>query len=74
MLVKNLVEMHDGTVEVHSAGVGHGTEFVVRLPIMFEATNPQLPEPVVMGPTTTAARRSSLSMTTLTRPRRLRCC
>jgi len=32
-LVRNLVEMHDGTVEVHSAGVGQGSEFVVRLPL-----------------------------------------
>ena len=32
-LVKNLVEMHGGTVEAHSAGLGHGSEFVVRLPI-----------------------------------------
>ena len=57
MLVKNLVEMHDGTVEVYSAGVGHGTEFVVRLPIMFEATNPQPPEPIVSEPMTTTGRR-----------------
>ena len=32
-LVKNLVEMHGGTVEVQSAGVGQGSEFVVRLPL-----------------------------------------
>ncbi len=32
-LVKNLVEMHDGTITVQSAGVGNGSEFVVRLPI-----------------------------------------
>jgi signal transduction histidine kinase len=36
-LVKSLVEMHAGTVEAHSAGVGHGSEFVLRLPIMVEA-------------------------------------
>jgi signal transduction histidine kinase len=36
-LVKTVVEMHGGTVEVHSAGVGQGSEFVVRLPIMVEA-------------------------------------
>jgi signal transduction histidine kinase/CheY-like chemotaxis protein len=33
-LVKNLVEMHGGTVEAHSAGLGKGSEFVVRLPLM----------------------------------------
>lgn len=32
-LVKNLVEMHGGTVEAHSAGLGEGCEFVVRLPL-----------------------------------------
>jgi signal transduction histidine kinase len=35
-LVKNLVEMHGGSVEAHSAGVGQGSEFVVRLPILVE--------------------------------------
>ncbi len=33
-LVKNLVEMHGGTVDAHSAGPGKGCEFVVRLPLM----------------------------------------
>jgi PAS domain S-box-containing protein len=32
-LVKNLVEMHHGTVEARSGGLGRGCEFVVRLPI-----------------------------------------
>ena len=37
-LVKNLVEMHNGTVEAHSAGLGKGSEFVVRLPISKKST------------------------------------
>ncbi|MEI8376395.1 MAG: ATP-binding protein [Planctomycetota bacterium] len=32
-LVKSLVEMHGGTVEATSAGLGKGSEFTVRLPI-----------------------------------------
>jgi CheY-like chemotaxis protein len=31
-LVKRVVELHNGRVEVHSAGAGQGSEFVVRLP------------------------------------------
>jgi signal transduction histidine kinase len=38
-VVKNLVEMHGGNVRVASAGRGHGSEFVVRLPHTAEATN-----------------------------------
>jgi signal transduction histidine kinase/ActR/RegA family two-component response regulator len=32
-LVKNLVEMLNGTVEAHSEGLGKGSDFVVRLPL-----------------------------------------
>ena len=32
-LTRGLVELHDGHVEAYSAGVGHGSEFVVTLPI-----------------------------------------
>lgn len=54
-LVKSLVEMHDGTVEVFSAGVGHGSEFVVRLPIMVEPAQLPPPEQTASEPTTTKA-------------------
>jgi PAS domain S-box-containing protein len=32
-LAKQLVEMHGGNIEARSAGLGHGSEFVVRLPL-----------------------------------------
>lgn len=35
-LVKKLVEMHGGTIEVRSPGIGGGAEFVVRLPVASE--------------------------------------
>lgn len=40
-LVQKLVELHDGTVEAHSEGVGKGSEFVVTLPVLSE--HPQVP-------------------------------
>jgi PAS domain S-box-containing protein len=33
-LVRQLVEMHGGSVEAHSEGAGKGSEFVVRLPVL----------------------------------------
>ncbi|HWL73216.1 MAG TPA: ATP-binding protein, partial [Burkholderiaceae bacterium] len=33
MVVKSLVEMHDGTIEAHSPGLGQGCEFIMRLPV-----------------------------------------
>jgi signal transduction histidine kinase len=33
-LVKQLVEMHGGTVLAESAGIGHGSTFIIRLPVM----------------------------------------
>ncbi len=47
-LVKNLVEMHHGTVHVRSDGLGKGSEFEVRLPLSTqghdEPTGQELPE------------------------------
>ncbi|HEV2042934.1 MAG TPA: ATP-binding protein, partial [Casimicrobiaceae bacterium] len=33
-LVQRLVKLHGGSVEVRSEGIGHGSEFIVRLPIL----------------------------------------
>lgn len=41
-LVRKLVELHGGTVIVHSAGRGQGSEFIVRLPTVEEPL-PALP-------------------------------
>jgi len=34
-LVRRLIEMHDGSIEAHSPGLGHGSEFTVRLPLVY---------------------------------------
>jgi PAS domain S-box-containing protein len=36
-LVQTLVELHGGTVSVHSDGLGTGSEFAVRLPVVTES-------------------------------------
>lgn len=33
-LVRRLIDLHDGTIEAHSAGLGQGSEFIIRLPIL----------------------------------------
>ena len=33
-LANNLVQMHNGSIEAHSPGLGLGTEFIVRLPLL----------------------------------------
>jgi signal transduction histidine kinase len=56
-LVKTLVEMHGGTVEARSAGVGQGSEFVVRLPVLSEPPPPVPREPSGVKPVATVHRR-----------------
>ena len=49
-LVKRLVEMHQGTVQVRSAGINQGSEFVVRLPLPANVPEQPLTEPVSVQP------------------------
>jgi signal transduction histidine kinase len=47
-LVKGLTELHGGTVEVRSRGLGHGSEFIVHLPLTVSdgvASNRTSPRP-----------------------------
>lgn len=45
-LAQNLVEMHGGSIEVKSDGVGKGSKFIVRLPVLDESTaSPSNPPP-----------------------------
>jgi len=51
-LVRNLIELHGGTIEAKSDGIGKGSEFIARLPISDEAlpaAHPAAPEPVLHG-------------------------
>jgi signal transduction histidine kinase/CheY-like chemotaxis protein len=45
-LVRGLAEAHGGTVTARSAGIGHGSEFVVRLPLVADAPDATGPSPV----------------------------
>jgi|RhiMethySRZTD1v2_1073278.scaffolds.fasta_scaffold02643_9 PAS domain S-box-containing protein len=45
-LARRLVEMHDGTIVAASGGLGHGSEFTVRLPIA-RGARPAEPAPAV---------------------------
>ncbi len=49
-LVRKLVELHDGTVQAHSDGLGKGSEFTVRLPVRAEPPRSQAPETTAQAP------------------------
>jgi PAS domain S-box-containing protein len=42
-LVKQIVELHSGTITANSAGLNHGSEFVVRLPVFVENSETVMP-------------------------------
>jgi len=56
-LVKKLVQLHEGSVEVHSAGLGQGSEFVVRLPLMSVPAPASEPAPAAEKTPATEAHR-----------------
>jgi CheY-like chemotaxis protein len=49
-LVKGLVTLHGGTIEVASAGVGQGSEFTVWLPVLHTSGVPALAPPAQAQP------------------------
>jgi CheY-like chemotaxis protein len=50
-LVRSIVTMHGGTIELRSQGHGTGSEFTVRLPRLVEAPPPApLPDPAAIAP------------------------
>ena len=49
-LVRNLIGLHGGVVEGHSAGVNQGSEFTIRLPLQAPVAAPALAETSSAGP------------------------
>ena len=50
-LVKGLAELHGGAVEARSAGLGQGSEFIVRLPVSaHQFSPPRLADPTPVSP------------------------
>jgi len=47
-LAKRLTEMHGGTIEAHSAGIGQGAEFVVRLPLAQQVRPREVEQPATV--------------------------
>lgn len=58
-LVRRVLELHQGTVEARSAGLGHGTEFIVRLPVS-EREEPRAQKPCSGTRSAVPARRRSV--------------
>ena len=48
-LVRRIAQLHGGSVSVHSAGLGQGSEFTVRLPLLPEESVGAGPGPIGVG-------------------------
>src|SRR4029079_9175255 len=48
-LVRRLVEIHDGSIEARSNGLGQGSEFVVRLPLVIPSPHATAPGETKLG-------------------------
>jgi CheY-like chemotaxis protein len=59
-LVRRIVEMHGGSVQAFSAGLGQGSEFVVRLPVLSEGSQPETPSKEANVPSTPLSARRIL--------------
>jgi CheY-like chemotaxis protein len=55
-IVRNLVELHGGSVTAHSEGIGRGSEFVVRIP---RALADEMPSRTIVDPARTARQPTS---------------
>ena len=49
-IVRQLVELHGGTVSVASPGIGQGATFTIKLPVMITHETPSEPEPLDLIP------------------------
>ena len=49
-VVKRLIELHGGRIEITSGGLGKGTEATIRLPLTSRRTGSSIPEPRKAGP------------------------
>lgn len=61
-LVRSIVELHRGTIEARSRGLGHGSEFIVRLPVRSHCEKTMVPvtAQVIASPVVVRRRRIML--------------
>jgi CheY-like chemotaxis protein len=45
-LARRLIDMHGGQIEVQSKGAGHGSEFIIRMPVSTQVLRAHAPEAI----------------------------